>query len=120
MTQHNCINHQASPAATQCLQCHKPICRICIFETEHGQFCSSTCSANHRAFRSTYLKQRLGEGSLAATLVKLAILALIVLGGIHAAVRWGGMDSLSGLDVLGKMLGRPAAPPADDPAAEPR
>ena len=104
MTEHNCINHKASPAATHCVQCHKPICTLCIFETEHGQFCSSTCSANNRAFRSTYKKQRLGEGSLAGTLVKLAILAVLILVGIHAAVRFGGIDSLSGFDIVGRMI----------------
>ncbi len=116
MSQHNCINHKASPAATQCVQCHKPVCKLCIFETEHGQFCSSACSANHRAFRSTYMKQRFGEGTLLGTIVKLVVLLALVLGAVHAAVRVGGVTGLSGLDVVGKFLGyKPPAPAGEEP-----
>jgi hypothetical protein len=100
-----CINHDKVPASVHCFQCHKPICQQCVMVTPHGSFCSSTCSVTYKEMQA-HLKGIEGKkkGGVAGVVVKLVILAAVVLGAIHLAVRFGSIEALKAFDVVGMFL----------------
>jgi hypothetical protein len=105
MAEKCCINHDKTPASVHCFQCHKPICQQCVMVTPHGSFCSSTCSVTYKEMQA-HLKGLDGKkgGSPAALVVKIAVAAAVVLGAIHLAVRFGGVEALKAFDLVGKFL----------------
>lgn len=100
-----CVNHDKIPAAVHCFQCHKPICQQCVMVTPGGSFCSSTCSVTYKEMQAHLKGGRPAKrGGGLAVVVKLAIVAAIVLAGIHVAARYLGVGALEGFDLIGKFL----------------
>lgn len=98
-----CINHREAPATVHCFQCHKPLCQQCVMVQPHGSFCSSTCSLTYKEMKAQLAGQK-KKGGVGGFLVKLILIVVIVLGGIHAARRFGGVTALEGIDLVGKVL----------------
>jgi hypothetical protein len=105
MADKTCINHDKTPATIHCYQCHKPLCQQCVMVTPHGSFCSSTCSVTYKEMKE-HLKGSEGgkKGGVGGLIVKLAVAAVLILIGIHLAVRFGQVSALEGVDVIGKFL----------------
>ncbi|MFH1680515.1 MAG: hypothetical protein ABIH26_07715 [Candidatus Eisenbacteria bacterium] len=101
----NCLNHKSVPATVQCFQCHKPVCDECRCTTALGDFCSDACAGKYAEFKASYREARLHQPSLVLRLVKLAVALAVLLGVVHAAHRFLGIDALASFDILGKILG---------------
>ncbi len=99
-----CINHDKIPASVHCFQCHKPICQQCVMVTPHGSFCSSTCSVTYKEMQAHLKGPTEKKGGALGMLVKLAVVAAVVLVGIHLAVRFGSVDALKSFDLVGMFL----------------
>ena len=99
-----CINHEKIPATVHCFQCHKPICQQCVMVTSNGSFCSSTCSVTYKEMQLHLKGKPEKKGSGLGVLVKLVIVAVLAVAGIHVAARYFGVDALKGFDLVGKLL----------------
>lgn len=99
-----CLNHRAVDAVAQCHQCHKPICRECLVTDANGQFCSTQCAAKNANFKASYKEAKLAGPSLMSRLIGAAVGVAILLGIVHAAVRFLGISFLASFDLIGKFL----------------
>lgn len=106
MARGNCLKHTSVPAKINCHHCHHPVCSECIEETSLGQFCSADCAKKFAQFQEKWGKSGRSGGlaKLANQLVGLVVIAIVVIGAIHAAVRFGGVKALAPFDLVGKYI----------------
>jgi len=84
-----CLNHTDTPAATNCVQCHKPICSSCIVEAQGKAFCSNACGAKYAHFYSSYTPDAPERWKTLKLLVKLAAAAALVVVGLMIGRHFG-------------------------------
>ncbi len=99
-----CLTHKDRPAVTMCHQCHRPVCKACLFVTPQGNFCSSPCSVLAREFKER-IKAGPPPGSrrLAGTIAVALLLVVLVVGAVHVAARKGFKPAQS-VDLLGRLF----------------
>ena len=101
----NCLNHSNQPSVTMCHQYHKPICKSCVMVTPHGTFCSSECSIIFREFKDKMKAGGPGKSTAGKQVVFVLLLAILVVFGIHFAVRFGNVKVAEKFDLLGNFIG---------------
>ena len=84
-----CLNHIDTPAAANCVQCHKPICASCIVQSQGNPFCSAACSAKYAKFYSRYTPDAPERWKTLKMLVKLAVAAALVVVGLLIGKHFG-------------------------------
>ncbi len=98
-----CLVHTTVPAAVQCFQCHKPICRECVIMTGGGSFCSMDCDLMNRTFKAAAKEpRRRGPILMIGILVVLLILVAGFLVVVHLMA--GDEGSMRDMDLIGKIL----------------
>ncbi|MDQ7780803.1 MAG: hypothetical protein RDV41_13995 [Planctomycetota bacterium] len=100
-----CINHQGTIAITQCFQCHRPICSMCVTDTPHGKFCSTECSIKYLDYKKRFPDEKKKGSPALRKLVGTTVIVIAALIGIHILHAWVGIEAVGKVDIIGKLFG---------------